>query len=641
MRRTIAMLATGAVVAALATTSGSALAGPSGGDDARAQAVRAGLQTAAKGTGAKAPAGANPFLALLPDPARADYAGWRKYLAAKGRDRAAQRDLRRAATPSPYLVDEQEPAGISGGNDVPATGQRVAAFGTASGKNPKARVLGRLSPEAVTADEVEANAEDDGAIPLAPDTGIGIGTERKGIKTSATIGDGPHGSAGDGKGDFDFYKVRVPAGNSLRVDIDTPAGELDSVVALFDEAGKVITLNDDGPDGLDSLLSYRPTTDATLYVMVTGFAAVPSDPNDPASGNGAQSEGPYDVTITSGKTDLDFYAVKLRKGDVLGASVAGGAASVTVYDTAPREVHGSMQDASSIYPANTPLPGGGNGVTEYVAKTAGWHYVGVGDGSGTYDITVEAYRPGLEGKKVTQTLFLDFDGARVNTAIFGGPGVRTLSPLSAFLGNWGLTGADEDAIIDTVVATVRENIRQDLINSGLNDKFAIKILNSRDNADAFGQPNVSRVIVGGTIDQSGVATIGISQSIDPGNFNTEESALVLLDVLSSAAGEEASLNTYIKASSDRVKFVGRALGNVVAHESGHFFGDWHVDQFNETPNLMDQGGNFPVMFGVGPDAIGGTADDIDVDFGEDVFNPNEGFTGTEDTLGRLVFGLTR
>ena len=51
---------------------------------------------------------------------------------------------------------------------------------------------------------------------------------------------------------------------------------------------------------------------------------------------------------------------------------------------------------------------------------------------------------------------------------------------------------------------------------------------------------------------------------------------------------------------------------------------------------MDQGGNFPLLFGVGPDGVGGTADDPDVDFGEDVFNPSEGFTGIEDTLGRIA-----
>ena len=39
-------------------------------------------------------------------------------------------------------------------------------------------------------------------------------------------------------------------------------------------------------------------------------------------------------------------------------------------------------------------------------------------------------------------------------------------------------------------------------------------------------------------------------------------------------------------------------------------------------------------------ASGGTADDPDVDFGDDAFIPAEGFTGTEDTLGRIAFGIT-
>ncbi|MCE7002793.1 hypothetical protein LWC34_08110 [Kibdelosporangium philippinense] len=47
------------------------------------------------------------------------------------------------------------------------------------------------------------------------------------------------------------------------------------------------------------------------------------------------------------------------------------------------------------------------------------------------------------------------------------------------------------------------------------------------------------------------------------------------------------------------------------------------------------------MFGVGPDKIGGTADDVDVDFVEDVLNPNEGFSGFEDTLNRSGWGLSR
>ena len=139
---------------------------------------------------------------------------------------------------------------------------------------------------------------------------------------------------------------------------------------------------------------------------------------------------------------------------------------------------------------------------------------------------------------------------------------------------------------------MRENIRTDLMQQGLNDKIDVKVLNSRDHPDPFGKPNVSRVIVGGTIEQSGIPTIGIASSIDPGNYEGEDQALVLLDVLSGPDDDDASLNFYIDDSSDRVKFVGTAIGNVVSHEIGHYIGSFHVDQFNEILNLMDQGGNF-------------------------------------------------
>lgn len=220
--------------------------------------------------------------------------------------------------------------------------------------------------------------------------------------------------------------------------------------------------------------------------------------------------------------------------------------------------------------------------------------------------------------------------------------MRQLSPLRSFLGGWGLDDDDYEPLVREIVANVTENLRRDMEASGINRDYRIRIRNSLDHRDPWGQDNVSRIVVGGTIAESGVATIGIAQSIDPGNFDREETALVLLDVLSSQDLEDpASLNTYLTADSDRVGFVGQAIGNITSHEAGHFFGNWHVDQFNDVLNLMDQGGNFPLLYGVGPDGVGGTDDDPDVDFGEDTFNPNEGFTGTEDTLSRIAGVVTR
>ena len=652
MRRSIATV--GALVLGLvAFTPGAAPAAPQQTDPglspAEKTSLAAGIQVAPKAAPGAKPAGANPFLALLPDATKADYSSWAKYLKQQSSTQAAARQKAQGLTPAKaaakaaaaVVVDEDEPDGTLGSNENPASAQRIPGFGTAAGQNAAIRILGSLdSPAAPTPATRPATPEDDGAIPLAGDTGID-GNEA--IVTSAVIGDGPHGSAGTGTNDFDFYELNALAGETITAGTATPTGSLDTVVAVYSAAGELVAANDDAV-GLDSLVRYDVPATGTYYVAVAGYSLegpLPGDPNDPASGAGGGSEGPYTVTISTGTTDKDFFAIKLRAGDVLGASVKGSAGYLTVYDTDPREVHGSDQDASSIYPMDSKLPGGGNAVTDYVATKAGWHYVGVSNGAGAYNITVEAYRPPLQGDRPNQTLFLDFDGARVNTGVFGGTGNVELSPFAAFLAKWGINRADEDAVIDAVVASVTENIKQDLIDSGLNSRFKLKILNSKDHADPWGQKNVSRIIIGGTIDESGVPTIGIAQSIDPGNFETEETALVLQDVLSDPAGDPASLNTYLTAESDRIAFVGQAVGNVTAHEAGHFFGDWHTDNADETANLMDSGGlNFDVLFGVGPDGIGGTEDDTDVDFVTDTFAPAEGFVGVEDTRGRLVFGIT-
>ena len=49
----------------------------------------------------------------------------------------------------------------------------------------------------------------------------------------------------------------------------------------------------------------------------------------------------------------------------------------------------------------------------------------------------------------------------------------------------------------------------------------------------------------------------------------------------------------------------------------------------------------PLLYGVGPDGVGGTADDPDVDFAEDIDTPNEGITGLEDTLNNTAWGFSR
>lgn len=532
----------------------------------------------------------DPLLAWLANPAQVD---WAK--AAKARDARTRARVMASKAPG-YTYAEREPATTRGRNDSPWTAEttdfrrhRSALFTGSLVADPTMPVL----PEFPEGNDTQQTASD-----------TGVGTKHRAIRTTGKLT----------AGDQDFYRVRGAGLTSIVTRTD--GSDLDTVLTVFDVTGKEIAANDTVGVSTDARLSVELTAGSDYFVRVTG------------------TTGAYELTIGTGqgKGDKDFYAVDLRAGDVLGASVVGSARRVVVHDVRGREVFGSTQDFSSVYPPESPLPGGGNAVVDYVAPRDGRYHVGVEDGAGRYSLTVQAFRPGTESAPV-QTVYVDFDGARVNTAMWGGPGERDLSPMSAFLARWGLTAADENALTTAVVETIRENL-------ALRGKFAVRLLNSRDHADPWGLPNVSRIVVGGTIAESGVPTVAIAQSIDPGNFGHQETAMVQLDLMSDPAGSPVSLNTYVRPQSDKIRFIGRAVGNVAAHELGHLSGSWHHDQFNGVDSLMDQGGNAAVMFAVGEDNVGGTADDTDVDFVEDHLVPNEGFTGLEDTLSRTQWGYS-
>ncbi|MEM7349619.1 MAG: hypothetical protein AAF657_02360 [Acidobacteriota bacterium] len=362
----------------------------------------------------------------------------------------------------------------------------------------------------------------------------------------------------------------------------------------------------------------------------------------PGFGTGAGDDAEADVTGTiDAGGDVDCFSVDLEVGDILGVNLEGSPNRVEIFSPAGDLQMGSSQDASFIYPPENPLPRGGV-LAEHITYEDGGHFVCASNGTGAYTLELRAFRSVFEDGG-QQILFVDFDGATIDPSIFGGPaGDRTLSPLSSFLAGWGLGPADEDAVIDAIMASVFENMETDL-EMASNANFGVEILNSRDHADPFGQPNVSRLIVGGSIAEFGIGTIGIAQSIDPGNFGVEESAVILLDLLSAPAADPNSLNQFgLGGGATIIDLVGVGVGNITAHEAGHYLGNFHTEQFAAAsdPSIMDQGGNLPGTVGVGDDLTFGTADDFDTDFSPDLFNFGEGFTGTEFTDERTAHALT-
>lgn len=562
------------------------------------------------------------------------------------------------SNPSQFSVNEGESIGTTGINDDIGSAQLISGLGTGMDDEFDADVTGYLS-NATVSTFLFPFAEDDGSITLANDLGI-VSGEQVTIQ-NAQLGNGPHGSAGTGTGDFDFYLVSgVQAGERISVSVrdSTQFFNLDPIVAIYSSSGFQLAFDDDGGTFLDSQLEYTATLDGDYYIMVSSFyTGTPNDPFDETSGNGAgtnaRAEGAYDLTVGLNVQDVDYYAVELEAGDILGANLTGAGQTVSLYDPTGGLIQQSSFYLSDIYPANTPLPGDGNAAASFVAPVAGTYYVGVTGDVGLYDLQLRVFRPELETQMVgaIQTLYIDFDGADVDPSIFDSfqtSRTATMSPLSSFLGNWGLTAADEEAVIRAILATVEENFADlglanngDFATTGNPGDYGIQILNSLDDPglDETNTPNLSRVIVGGTISELGIGTIGIAESIDVGNFDTTESAVVLLDLLSSTnPADPNSLNNIVRNfGSSMVDLIGVAVGNIVTHEAGHFFGLWHTLNFAPPSQIIDQGGDLGNIIGLGNDNIFGTGDDIDVDFN---VGPLNDFLGTQDSPNTLAFGLS-
>lgn len=333
-----------------------------------------------------------------------------------------------------------------------------------------------------------------------------------------------------------------------------------------------------------------------------------------------------------GGLDEDVFAFDLKAGDIVDARVTGvnPTFDVSILNGSGVELAGNQTRIGFGYPVKSPLALGGSAAVAIVVPADGRYYARVSQGDATYTLSLRTYRAPLEAEAVgvRQKLFLDFDGATIRRDIFsaGITGNARLSPLSSFLAGWGLTPADESMVIDKIIASVSSRFAGNLPFTGANGFFSgtgvagdfdIQILNSRDHADPWGQPNVSRIIIGGTIAQLLIPTVGIADSIDVGNFDTEETAVTLLDLILPAFAAPLPR----AATVPLVDVIAEAIGAVTAHEAGHFFGAWHTINSNAANQIMDTGGNVAGLMGVGRDGIFGTADDVRTMFGTDDYDP--------------------
>lgn len=381
------------------------------------------------------------------------------------------------------------------------------------------------------------------------------------------------------------------------------------------------------------------------------------------------------VVVTGTSTnalDDEYYAMDLKAGDIIDIRLQSSFAAivtqpfVTIFNSARRELVASQWQpfGPGNLPQSSPLTGGGTAAglgdvaAHYVIPVDGRYFVKVSDVSASigtplvpatpvnYTLNFRRFRPVLEAEPAgtKQIVYLDFEGGTINRNIFGLglPGSARLSPTRDFLQAYGLQDSQEALFIDSIVADVKEKFEQ-LGVSTTNPNYGIEIRNSKDHVDPWGLPNVSRVIIGGTFQQlvsdpdADSGLLGISQSIDPGNFETEETAIVMHDTFLLTVN-----SVPLNSARSRLELISELMSVVITHEAGHFLGAWHQEPFNTKLGIMDAFYDQIVSSGSGADGIFGTDDDKPLYFSDDRFGGAQPFTdgGINDTINWLGWGLS-
>lgn len=334
----------------------------------------------------------------------------------------------------------------------------------------------------------------------------------------------------------------------------------------------------------------------------------------------------YGVLSTiSPNQDVDVFEIFAVKGAIYGFAALGGGAPdtiITLYDAEGQvlAINDDHEDIADQFPADSPFIGGNSDLDSaiiWVAPESGSYFVEVksfqsGSG-GEYQFNVRARLPKLRNGPASdfQTFVLDFNGADINASeIFGsGPTSAVLSPFSDFLISW-FPQFDENnppneafrnQVIDAVVETVRENLddlRKQSLNGDRDDdgilgNFAYELFVVREpgDTDIFGGRNISRIVIGGTEAELGLSGIAFSPGIDPGNYATEETGVVLLDRLSQPAPAVESINSIVLGgSASTTDAIGQVVGNLASKIIGQMVGNLATDGDNDIACVMDEGG---------------------------------------------------
>lgn len=582
---------------------------------------------------------ANPHLAILPVDSQPNYDHWlQNPSSTTGAFTRSQPLNSRTITQVDDIINEQESRTFFGENDAKENAQSlIIDYSQLTG------LYGALTvheqSQTFTKSQYHDLEENDTASSAAA---LDMSTAGVKHQVEGSLIDGLESFRGQ---DFDIFRLNN-LNPHLPIYIEYSASQYSDAILSFSDQS-LENFIDYTPE-FYSVLPFSNHFQSDLYVAIGPETLESKDDFEILSGrSGSSTLDNYNATFYQPEMDVDHYSIILNEGDLL--SVSSNYSNVLLQIESPLgQFVAGYSSIGFIYPSDSPAIKTGASNIAYTATHSGVHTIIVKSiepprQSTDYEILIQREKASssLLNEGESQVVFLDFDGATLNGLPFNGINEDiTLSGLSQFLDSFGLQANDEAVLTQEIIKVFTTHFDNLLNTFSDGSTPELIILNSMEDADAFGSKNVSRIIIGGTIEELKLATIGIAQSLDPGNFKKEETGIVLLDLLSSEDNEANSLNFLSRDQSiSKINLVASAVGTIAAHELGHILSGFHTDNSNDTYNIMDAGGNNSNRLGIGEDGIFGTSDDEAILFQKDDYDPSLNYFGEQDTPNQIAQGL--
>ena len=584
---------------------------------------------------------ANPHLAILPVDSEPNYDYWLQSNStninafAKSRPLSARTNT---TTQVDNVINEQESSEVFGENDTKENAQSLNInYGQLTA------LYGMLTVQAqpqIFTDSLSESLEQNDTSSSATSLNMAVSGIRH--KVEGSLNDGSQSFNGR---DYDIHKLSNLNPN-LPLYIEYTASEYKNENISFSDENRqnfIAYIPE-----FYSVLPFFNHFQTDLYVAIGASTLNTKEGFDVSTDrNGFSILDQYQMTYYQPEMDLDYYKINLNEGDLL--SVSSNYSNVLLQVESPLERFvAGISALGFVYPSDSPAIKTGASNIAYTATESGEHTIiiktsDIARQSADYEILFQREKASsnLLEEGEAQIVFLDFDGATLNGLPFNGINENiTLSGLSQFLSDFELAASDETQLTQEIISVFTDHFGKLLGTLSDGSKPKLTIRNSLEHDDTFGDKNVSRIIIGGSIEELKLATIGIAQSLDPGNFKKEETGIVLLDLLSSEDNKANSLNFLNKDPSiSKINLVANAVGTIAAHELGHILSGFHTNNANDTYNIMDAGGNQDNRLGIGEDGIFGTSDDQAILFQKDEYDPNLNYFGEQDTAKQIAQGL--